>query len=209
MPEHRLPTRLLLPFTQGVEMEALDSAVLLAKACQATLVALALILVPAKRRRPEPRLEHVMQAKDFLEAVRWKAARHGVPIERCEVFTEDVVRSIDVLTKSLECRGMVLFVREGRGVLLSIDEIACVVEQVDCTGYIVHLEAQIRPLLYSLLKRFSWFSSRLPKRMFSPSGQPAIPQSPEQSQRPRHDESRREEVRTEDLLEDQRMHRNG
>src|SRR5207249_2107225 len=105
--------------------------------------------------------------------------------------------------------GMVLFVREGRGVLLSLDEIACVVEQVDCTGYIVHLEAQTRPLLTSLLKRLSLFSSWLPKRMFSPSGQPVRPQSPEPSQRPRRDESRREEVRAEDLLEDQRMRRNG
>src|SRR5215469_3034634 len=184
MPEHQLPTRLLLPFTHGVEMEALDSAMSLSKARHATLVALALIRVKAKRRRSEPRLEQVMQAKDFLEAVRWKAARHGVPIERFEVETPDVVQSLDVLTKQLSCSGMVLFVRQGRGVLLSTNEIACLVEQIDCTSYLVHLKANSHPLH----ERLSLFLSWLLKRRVSPDGRPAIPQAPEQSQGPKRGE---------------------
>ena len=205
MPEHQHPTRLLLPFTHGVEMEALDSAMLLAKARQATLVALALIRVKAKRRRSEPRLEQVMQAKDFLEAVRWKAARHGVPIERFEVETPDVVQSLDVLTRQLACTAMMLFVRQGRGVLLSTNEIACLVEQIDCTSYLVHLKANSRPLH----TRLSLFLSWLLKRSVSPDGEPAIPQAPEQPLGPMHGESRHEEIRAEDLGAAQRMHSRG
>lgn len=186
-------------------MEALDAAMGLSKACQATLVALALVRVKAKRHRSEPRLEYVMQAKDFLEAVHWKAARYGVPIERYEVLTEDVIQSLDVLTWQLSCSGLVLFIREGRGVLLSTNEISCLVEEVDCTSYIVHLKAKSHPLL----KRLSLLSSWLLRRTGLPVGEPALLQSPGQSLEPGRGESRREEVRAEDLQEDQRMHSHG
>src|SRR5712691_12513135 len=143
-------------------MEALDSALLLAKACHTTLVAVAIIRVKAKR--PEPRLEHIMQAKDFLEAVYWKATRHGVSIERFEVVTEDVVQSLDVLAGQLSCNGMALFVRKGQGVLLSTNEILACLERVDCTGYLVHLQAQSISLLDSLSMWFSRCLSWQPGR---------------------------------------------
>src|SRR2546427_1029655 len=101
-------TRLLLPFTYGIEMDVLEYAVLLAKQCQATLVPLALLAVPAGRWSKGVRLEQVQQAKDFLEAVRHKAERHAVPLERFEVVTSDVVQSISVLMQQLACDGMVL-----------------------------------------------------------------------------------------------------
>src|SRR5438067_3265471 len=106
-------TRLLLPFTYGVNMDAIEHAVLLAKGCSATLVPVSLIYIPegppVQGRAPclgdryptlrfargqayrarGARLEHIQQSKDFLEATKYKAMRYGVPIERFEVFTSD------------------------------------------------------------------------------------------------------------------------
>jgi hypothetical protein len=61
-------TRLLLPFTHGVEMDTLEVAVLLAASHHATLVPLSLVLEPRTRGKGA-RLEHIQQSKDFLEGV--------------------------------------------------------------------------------------------------------------------------------------------
>jgi hypothetical protein len=204
-------------------MEALDSAMLLGSACHTTLVAVALIRVKAKRNRREPRLEDIMQAQDFLEAVRWKAARHGVQIERFEVVTEDVVQSLDVLARQLSCNGVALFARSGQGVLLSADEILGCLERVDCTGYLVHLQAASVPLLDSLRRWLSRYTSWLPGLMTTTrslryaawwsgldrdtargDSELAIPPSLELSGSVMPDESRQE-----DVTEDQRIHSNG
>jgi hypothetical protein len=158
MQEHPPPTRLLLPFTHGIEMEALDAAISLAEACHATIVALALLRVKGKRSRQDPRLEHLMEANDFLEAVRWKAARSGVPTEGFQVLTADVGQSLDVLTRQLSCSRMVLFVREGQGVLLSTAAIVGCLHLGNCTCYLLHLEAKHRHQLESLFKRLFSFS---------------------------------------------------
>jgi hypothetical protein len=154
-------TRLLLPFTHGVDMEALEYGVLLAKNHRATLVPLALLAIPEKRRSKGVRLEQVQQAKDFLEAVRYKAERHAVAIERFEVVTTDVVQSIAVLTYQADCTGMVLVMRGQAGVLLQADEIERLMEQVACTYYLIHLPARRKAGIFLL---FEELSSRLFKR---------------------------------------------
>ncbi len=131
--------RLLLPFTHGVDMEALDFAVLLAKDRQATLVPLALVHVPDTRRARGARLEHIQQAKDFLEAVRHKAARQNVSIERFEVFTGDALQSTDALVQQLECDGILLFARGSNSVLLSTNQARRLMEKVACMFYVVRL----------------------------------------------------------------------
>ena len=85
--------RWLLPFTYGVDMQAIDNVVSLAKSTGSTLVAASLISAPSKAGLQGARLEHIQQSKDFLEAVMWKAARYEVQVERHEVFTADVMRS--------------------------------------------------------------------------------------------------------------------
>src|SRR5207248_5017010 len=67
--------RCLLPFTHGVNMQAIDYAVSLAGSSGATLVAVSLVSVPQAPRPRGARLEHIQQSKDFLEAVKWKATR--------------------------------------------------------------------------------------------------------------------------------------
>jgi hypothetical protein len=100
--------RWLFPFTHGVDMQAIDMVVRLAEERGATLVAVSLIPVPPEQRSQGARLEHIQQSKDFLEAVKFKAERHQVPIERYEVFSSNVLGSITLLTYDQRCDSIVL-----------------------------------------------------------------------------------------------------
>src|SRR3974390_2535899 len=114
--------RWLLPFTNGVDMRAIDYLVSLAENNGATLVPVSLISVPNYSRSGGARLEHIQQAKDFLEAVKYKSARLQVPVERYEVFTSDVIRSITTLVHDLHCDGIVMVAVENKEVLLRANE---------------------------------------------------------------------------------------
>lgn len=65
-------------------MDTIEAAVLLAASHHAAL-APSLILTPQTRGKGV-RLGHIQQSKDFLAAVRQKAFRHHVPLERFEMF---------------------------------------------------------------------------------------------------------------------------
>lgn len=138
-------TRLLLPFTHGVSVEAIEHAVMLAKSYQAELVALALVYVPEEHWAKGARLEHIQQSKDFLEVTKHKAARHSVPVERFEVFTGDAVRSMNVLVHELKCDGMLLFVDGDRAVLLQAKEIQQLIKTSVCRLYVVHNPLHSQP----------------------------------------------------------------
>jgi hypothetical protein len=159
---HMKTTRLLLPFTHGVDVCAIDSALRLATSRDAILVPLALIYVPEGRRANGARLEHMQQSKDFLEAVEHKAARHGVPIERLEVFTSGVAQSIRVIASEMECEGILLFVGGKHDVLLSTSEIKRLMEDMPCKLYILRLHTKEGRSLKPLLReRFSsWLLGR-------------------------------------------------
>ncbi|GHO71591.1 hypothetical protein KSC_104830 [Ktedonobacter sp. SOSP1-52] len=188
-------------------MEALGAAISLAEACHATLVALALLRVKGKRSRQGPRLEDVMEANNFLEAVRWKAARAGVSTEGFQVLTAEVGQSLDVLIKQFSCSGIVLLVREGQGILLSTDDIVGCLHLGHCTSYLVQLPAKRRPQLNSLFKRLFSFASGPRRRSGSPSGEPTTSPLASRSQEPGHDETQEEEAigQAEDVAEDERM----
>src|SRR5260370_31653538 len=115
--------RWLLPFTYGVDMRALDAVVGLAGNARATLVPVSVISAPHEGRSRGARLEHIQQAKDFLEALQLKAARLEVLVERYEVFTGDVLRSIAVLVHELHCDSIVLVATGNRDVLLYASEL--------------------------------------------------------------------------------------
>lgn len=83
-------TRILLPFTQDIDLGALEYAVQFAKKCHAILVPLALLSLSERQWTHGPRLEAIEQAVDFLEAVHYKAERAGVPIEAYDLQTHDV-----------------------------------------------------------------------------------------------------------------------
>jgi hypothetical protein len=111
--------RWLLPFTFGVDMRAIDYAVSLAESAGATLVPVALVSTPSKGAR----LEHIQQSKDFLETVQHKAARYQVPVERYEVFTQNMLQSIRTLVTELPCHSIILVTGGEQSRLMQDEEV--------------------------------------------------------------------------------------
>lgn len=160
--------RLLLPFTHGVDMQALDFAVSFAHNCHATLIPFVLIPVSGQRPTRGVRLEMFQQAQDFLEAVSFKAAKNDVAIERIEVVTENVMEQIAHVLSSQKCDGLLLFIRETKGVLLQEQEIKALIEQRGPPCYLIHLPpARSTSQTRKIIRRFwEWLSEGwiVPKR---------------------------------------------
>src|SRR5258708_17601195 len=125
-------TRILLPFTQDLDLGALECAVQFARKCHAILVPLALLPLSEHQWTHDPRLEAIEQAVDFLEAVRYKATRTGVPIEPYDMQTRDVVRSIRAFAQEMMCEGTLLFLQRGATVLLPPAVVRGLLEQSPC-----------------------------------------------------------------------------
>jgi len=155
-------TRFLLPFVHGVDKFAIEQAILLAKSHQATLVPLVLIHVLEERRKKGVRLENLQQSKDFLETVKQKADWYSVQIERLEVFTSDVVQSINLVAIEMGCEGILLFVSQKGGILLPLHEIKRLMEMPVRKLYITRLPTIERTSYVQVLRRrFSdWLSGR-------------------------------------------------
>ena len=118
-------------------MGAIEQAVRLAKGHDAVLVPLSLIQVQHERKGV--RLDFVQQSKDFLEATKHKATTYDVPIERFEVFTQDVKQTINLLACEMECDGIVLFLGGKQGILLPASVIKRLLETANCKLYIMRL----------------------------------------------------------------------
>jgi hypothetical protein len=155
-----MTTRLLLPFTHGIDGCAIEQAIRLAKAREATLIPVALIYVPERRRTKGVRLEHVQQSKDFLELTKHKAARNCVPIERFEVVTSDVVQSINLVASEMKCESILLFAGSRDGILLHADEIKRLLGTATCKLYIMRLQSNESQRFTQALSRL--FSHWLP-----------------------------------------------
>ena len=162
-------TRFLLPFVHGVDKFAIEQAILLAKSHQATLVPLVLIHVPEERRKKGVRLEYLQQSKDFLETVKQKTDWHSVQIERLEVFTSDVVQSINLVASEMECEGLLLFVSQKGGILLELHEIKCLMEMPVRKLYVLRLPTNERVnFVQELRRRFSQWLDGKSKRLGEP-----------------------------------------
>ena len=150
--------RWLLPFMHGVDMRAIDSVVNLAVSTGAKLVAVSLISVPDKPGSRGARLEHIQQSKDFLEAVKWKAARYSVPVERYEVFTGNVLQSLTLLVQDQECDSIVLVTAEKRDTLLPALEVKHLLEEPPASLVLLRLLIHTRQTrTWPLATRFlSW-----------------------------------------------------
>lgn len=97
-------------------MDTIEAAVLLVVSHHAALVPLCASY--ASDERKGVRLERIQQSKGFLEAVRRKALRHHVPLERFEMFRGDRVQRMFVLVDQLGCDGILLVLRGRNGSLL-------------------------------------------------------------------------------------------
>jgi hypothetical protein len=138
--------RWLLPFTHGVNMQAIDYAVSLAQNAGARLVAVSLVSVPQETRSSGARLEHIQQSKDFLEVVKWKAARYEVPAERFEVFTGNVLQSITLLVYNQNCDNIILVNSEKKGVLLEANEVKRLLEAPPASLVLIRLPTHTKRL---------------------------------------------------------------
>jgi hypothetical protein len=120
--------RWLLPFTWGVDMQAIDAVVQLAASQNATLIALSLLPKTAGRSsghaaRQSVRAELRQQSQDFLEAVRWKSRRYQVRAEAYEAITRDPMTSIVASARQLECERIILVSRGHSETLLHACEV--------------------------------------------------------------------------------------
>jgi hypothetical protein len=147
------PSKLLLPFTCRVHAYALEYAVLLAKNRHATLVPLSLIYVSPTTG--EARLEHIQQSKDFQALVQSKATRCGVAVECREVYTSDVIASIQRMTQKLDCTNFILFVCDGDGVLLSTNEMKHILTLVPGQHHVIRLQGNAPHFSSHLFKRIA------------------------------------------------------
>jgi universal stress protein family protein len=138
--------RWLLPFTHGVNMQAIDFAVSLAQNAGARLLAVSLVSIPQESRSSGARLEHIQQSKDFLEAVKWKAARYEVPIERYEVFTSNVLQSITLLVDNRHCDSIILVTSGKKDVLLEINEVKRLFEAPPTSLVLIRRQANAKRL---------------------------------------------------------------
>ncbi len=130
--------RLLLPFTQHVDICAVDNALMLAQQRGATLVACSLIHQAMQGVQPDPR----QPSREFLEVVQQQATYRKVPVARLELSTHNTVESIHVFAQELECEGIVHFLREGTGVLLDTSEVKQVLEEESFPLYLMRLPAK-------------------------------------------------------------------
>jgi hypothetical protein len=165
--------RWLLPFTHGVDMQAIDSVVSLAESAGTMLVALSLVSVPEARRSRGARLEDIQQSKDFLEAVKWKAARRRTLVEYHEVFTGDVLGSIATLMYDLSCDSMILMSNGKYDMLLHAHELKHLL--IEPPGSFILLRLPTPPERPPLGARFlSWL-----RQFLGQQGEARLVQAPE------------------------------
>jgi hypothetical protein len=156
-------SRWLLPFTYGVDMRAIDYVIRLAESAGTTLIPVSLVSAPPKRGA---RLEHIQQSKDFLEAVRFKAERLRVPVERYEVFTADVLGSITTLVREMHCDGIVLVSNGQRTRLMQDEEVKRLLTEAPTALVLIRLPAHSgsTQTLHLGGSFFSWLRSRRGKQ---------------------------------------------
>ena len=130
-------SRWLLPFTRVVDLDAIDAAVCYVKREEATLVVVSLVIVPEHRRA---RAEDLQQSQDFLEAVKWKAARYNLPLERYEVLLrEGAPLPLPFLIGQLRCNQIVLTSRSERGGLTEVPQFAELLARCPVPYTVLHL----------------------------------------------------------------------
>jgi nucleotide-binding universal stress UspA family protein len=137
--ENMETVRLLLPFTHGINVQAIEQAICLAQSRHATLVAL--VLLPLSAQHPERgvRLEHIEQANDFLKTVARKAGQYQVPLEQHKVVSTDTVKTLLEEAERLHCENIIVAVRKKRASLLHDQEVLPLLTQRHSKLLLIHL----------------------------------------------------------------------
>ncbi|GHO42668.1 hypothetical protein [Ktedonospora formicarum] len=149
---------LLLPFTHGIDKEAIDQSLALARNLSACLVCVALIpLRPGSNKGV--RLEYIQQAKDFLEYTRHRAKRAGVTLERMELRTSHLENCILHISKEMDNAPILLFTRGEQSIMLDTSMIISLMENKHSCYYLVLLTQRngsitLPRILFPLLKKY-------------------------------------------------------
>lgn len=137
----------LLPFTYGVNAQAISVALRLAYALDAAVIALSLIPSNAAGIRAG----RIEQSQDFLEVVRWQAEQLHVAIKCHEVITSDVQQSIKTMAQEWCCTGVAVVVNEHKSMLLDYQELCDLLAQPPTSVVLLRLPTQNKGIP-SLLK---------------------------------------------------------
>lgn len=147
---------LLLPFVHGIDSAACSQAFAFAQETNADLLLVALLPPAREGQRQKIRPEAIAQAYDFFELMRNKAERYGVKVTCTHLLTPNITQSIYLLTQEMLCTGVLLFVREGHGVLLETEEIKHLLTQ-QISIYIIRLESHRSRVTQGLTALTTWF----------------------------------------------------
>jgi hypothetical protein len=156
---------MLLPFVHGIDTLALSSALTFAQKVNATLLLASLIPLPQGSRKRSIRAEAIAQTYDFEEFMTYKAARAGVTIRCTQLSTQQITRSIHALAQEMACVGIMLFVRDGTGVLLETEDIKQLLEQGSQPIYLFHLTSRKDQLSHAYASLTGWLQG-LMKHIF-------------------------------------------
>jgi len=161
------PTRLLLPFTEQLDIEALAFAVRYASSYQATLVPLALIPLTKRQWVQGPRLEAIEQASDFLEALTSQAQDAGVSVEPYTSETRDTMHTIGNCAQELHCEEVLLFQRGKTTPLVAPALVTALLAQQACTLRLVRLAPTLRARIAPALRSWRAHTLRSRETVFS------------------------------------------
>ncbi|GHO82837.1 hypothetical protein [Dictyobacter formicarum] len=114
--------RLLLPFTHGIDGTALEYAFVFARQVQSTLVVGSWLTRPTAGKSGRLLLGHIEQSQDFLALTGYKAQRFQVPVEPIELYSIDIAKSMRALASEMGCDAILLFMRYGKILLISKEE---------------------------------------------------------------------------------------
>jgi len=132
---------MLLPFVHGIDAPALSCALAFAQERDASLLLVSLVPSRNGSKKRVVRAESIAQAYDFFELMNHKAIRAGVPIKQTHISTQQVARSVQALAQEMACTGILLFVRNGAGVLLETEDVKRLIEQPVKPIYLFRLTA--------------------------------------------------------------------
>jgi hypothetical protein len=129
---------ILLPFVHGIDSSAFSCALAFAREVNATLLLVSFIRLTGRKVRAEA----IAQRQDFFEVMTHKAARAGVTIECMPISTQQIAKSIQMLAQEMACAGTLLFVRNGKGVLLETEDIKQLLERPSQPLYLFRLASR-------------------------------------------------------------------
>lgn len=132
---------LLLPFTHGIDVQAISAALSLAAQCEAELMLLPLVRLRrlGRGRQEAIRPEDIQQALDFLVYTQQRAKRMGISTRQSQIHTGHPVHSIRAFAREMACDGILLFLRAGKGVLLETEEVKQLLEDQHVPLYVANL----------------------------------------------------------------------